>query len=283
MALAATAEYFSEDDSACKILPVVCPLIIDKEKLARDQANRTLDVYLQKVRKAAASLPETALPPSEAVEGQPARMGTPQSSGSSSWTGWAISSFTNKVSAAAGNMQTANGLSTTGAPPTPSPGPEAKKLTTASASSLHLQVVKPSPPPGESGLSSPTASAVAEAFFPEADADDGADTWGDMDDMIDDDGEADTSFATATAASKAPAATASSTPFDDGEPDFAGWLAAQSQKKIGGHKPLPKGLSKPTPAKKPAAKAGAKQAVAKKIDLKPKVEESDDDGWGDGW
>ena len=94
-------------------------------------------------------------------------------------------------------------------------------------------------------------------------------------------------------------------PFDDnGEPDFAGWLAAQAQKKPGG-KPLPKGLAKTsTPlngrptvaarastgnggvgAKKAAvttSKAQAKPLAAKKVDTAPKTAD-DEDGWGDGW
>ena len=99
---------------------------------------------------------------------------------------------------------------------------------------------------------------------------------------------------------------ASANPFDDnGEPDFAGWLAAQAQKKPGA-KPLPKGLAKSAAGSngKPAAgrvsttgsvgAAGAKKAavatmkphpkpvVAKKIDTAPK-DAGDDDGWGDGW
>ncbi len=92
---------------------------------------------------------------------------------------------------------------------------------------------------------------------------------------------------------------------DDGEPDFAGWLAAQAQKKPGLGKPLPKGLanlttsnsSRPSATGKVATTgsvggAGAKKAavtamkpkpiVAKKIDTAPKVAD-DDDGWGDGW
>lgn len=91
---------------------------------------------------------------------------------------------------------------------------------------------------------------------------------------------------------------------DDGEPDFAGWLAAQAGKKAGG-KPLPKGLAKPAANGRPAAPrsvstggvtgAGAKKAAstaapapkakpvaAKKIDTAPK-ETGEDDGWGDGW
>ncbi|KJZ79521.1 hypothetical protein HIM_00990 [Hirsutella minnesotensis 3608] len=282
MALAATVDYFSDDDAACRILPVICPLLIDKEKLIRDQANRTMDVFMQKVRKAAAALPDTALPPAQAADTQPARMATPQA-GSSSWTGWAISSFTNKISSAAGDMQTTNGGSEAAVRPTPSPSLESRKLPTASASSLHRQTVRSPPPPNDSGMSSPTASAVAEAFFPDNNADDGADTWGDMDDMIDDDTGIGARSVSASSAKTAPAAPTPA-PFDDGEPDFAGWLAAQAQKKkIGGNKPLPKGLNKSAAAKKPLARPAAKPVVAKKIDMKPKEAEGDDDGWGDGW
>lgn len=281
LALGATAEYFSDDDSAGRILPLICPLLIDKEKLVRDQASRTMDVYVQKVRKAASEMPDTVLPPPQAAgEAQPARMGTPQTGSSSGWTGWAISSFTNKISAAAGDMQTANGSSTAAIRPSPSPGPELKRQATASATSLHRQVMK-SPQPNASGTSSPTASAVADAFFPEDVADDGGDSWGDMGDMGDDDGVVDTPSATTLA--KAPVAAASTTPFGDDEPDFASWLAAQAQKKKpGANKPLPKGLAKSTSAKKPITKPAAKPVVAKKIDMKPK-ETEDDDAWGDGW
>lgn len=91
---------------------------------------------------------------------------------------------------------------------------------------------------------------------------------------------------------------------DDGEPDFAGWLAAQ-QKKPGAGKPLPKGLAakpaasngRPAPAARVATTGSvggtgtkkaavtdvkAKPVVAKKIDTAPKVTD-EDDGWGDGW
>ena len=281
LALGATAEYFSDDDSAGRILPLVCPLLIDKEKLVRDQASRTMDVYVQKVRKAASEMPDSILPPPQAAgEAQPARMGTPQTGASSGWTGWAISSFTNKISAAAGDMETANGSSIPSGKPTPSPALGLKKQATASATSLHRQAVK-SPPPNASGTSSPTASAVASAFFPEDVADDAGDSWGDMGDMGDDDGIIDAP--SATSAAKASAAAASTTPFGDDEPDFASWLAAQAEKKRpGANKPLPKGLAKSTTAKKAITKPTAKPVVAKKFDMKPK-ETEDDDAWGDGW
>ena len=107
------------------------------------------------------------------------------------------------------------------------------------------------------------------------------------------------------APSEKPKPQAAANPFDDnGEPDFAGWLAAQAGKKPGA-KPLPKGLAatkpanangRPAPAgrtvttgsigsaaaKKAPLAAKPKPVVAKKIDTAPK-ETGDEDGWGDGW
>lgn len=280
MALAATAEYFNDDDSANRVLPVICPALIDKEKMIRDQASRTMDIYLQKVRKAAAAMPDSVLPPPQAADAAAAaQTNTVQpsaSSGGGGWAGWAISSFTNKLSAVAGEMQTENG-----SPPvvvSPSPTPEVKKPATASASSLHRQTLASPPPP--SGPSTPSvASAIAGQFLPDDD-DDAGDAWGDLPD--------DDTFETPSAAANT-STSVSTTPFGEDEPDFAGWLAAQAQKK-GPSKPLPKGLSKTSTAKKPvaktvtrpAAKPTPKPAASKKIDLTPK-ETDDDDGWGDGW
>lgn len=291
MSLAATADYFSDEDAAARVIPALSPLLLDKEKLVRDQASRAMDTYLQKVRKAASSMPDTALPPQQAPEAPAARMGTPQPSGSQGWTGWAISSFTNKISTASGEMQTENGAAPA-AKPTRSPAPDARRPVTNSASSLHRQAVHS--PPATSGTASPTPSSVAEAFFGDGN-DDGGDTWGDMGDMDEDaawDDGADEQPAKAPAPAPAPAVSAA--PFDESEPDFAGWLAAQSQKKSG-TKPLPKGLSKTTTSaktinttKKPVSKTSLKTAnkpvVPKKIDMAPKAtEDDDDDGWGDGW
>ena len=272
MALGATAEYFTDEDAAGRVLPVICPLLIDKEKLVRDSANRTLDVYLQKIRKAASGMPDSVLPPPQAADTAAPRMATPQPAEMpGGWTGWAISSFTNKLSAAAGDMATTNGSGSASPKPSPSPGPESRKPAPAS-SSLHRQALK-SPPAQISRTPSATASIVADSFLhPDVNDDDG-DSWGDMND--------DPFDAPAESSTKKPV-TASANPYDDGEPDFESWLAAKSQKKTTQTKALPKGLAKSTTAKKPLAKPAAKPFAAKKIDLKPKATE-DDDGWGDGW
>ncbi|PQE32128.1 putative kinase family protein [Rutstroemia sp. NJR-2017a WRK4] len=292
LALAVTTDSFSDDDCASRILPSLCPCLIDKEKLIRDQANKTMDTYLQRIRKAAASMPDTVLPsPStgEANSASTPRMSTPQpSDAGSSWTGWAISSFTNKISAASGEIQPTNGATTPDARPTSAPLVNDKGRPahlTASASTLHRQAV-----------TSPSASTSSanQGYFEDQNAnEDDMEAWGDM--------EGESFFDAPTESNAQPVSKASAAnPFDDnGEPDFAGWLAAQ-QKKPGAQKALPKGLAKP--AVKPNARpissgrlattgsvgakktspAAVKPPVTKKINTAPKATDDDAD-WGEGW
>jgi SCY1-like protein 1 len=306
MALAATADIFSEDDCANRIMPAVCPLLIDKEKVVRDQASKALDLYLVKVRKLALCMADSALPPPSAAEPSAStvpRMSTPQSSEAASWAGWAISSFTNKISATAGEIQSAAIES----PPNLEvrsnsilqPGDlRRSNLATASASALQRQVVVS--PPGTSARTS-TSSNANEYFHDTLGPEMGdLDGWGDL--------EEDTFFDAPSEKQKLKTTTTSpAAPFDDnGEPDFAGWLAAQAGKKSSA-KPLPKGLAKHTSTATSIERlgqgkttstggigsgAGTKKAVvtavkpktviAKKIDTTPK-DTGDDDGWGDGW
>ncbi|KAK4162569.1 armadillo-type protein [Cladorrhinum sp. PSN259] len=310
MALSVTSEYFSDEDCACRLIPAISPLLIDKEKLIRDQALKTLDVYMQKIKKAAAGMPDTALPAEGAAA---ARMGTPSTeasaAGGAGWAGWAISSFTNKLSAAAGEIgASAAGVTETAPPKRPATATPAS----SSASALHRQALK-SPPPSAPLTRNPSSTGAGggESFFPDDDQDDNeeVDAWGDMGDMDDDDNgtagsstpvQDDNPFAEKPKKKAAAAATATSTPFDDGsEPDFAGWLAQQAEKKKGGAlggKALPKGLSKGGATSSPVVKKTVTPAVKKTpvvvkktaapekkkvIDTGVKDDEGDD-GWG-GW
>lgn len=302
-ALAATSDLFSDDDCASKILPRLCTTLVDKEKIIRDQANKTFDIFLARVRKHASTLPDTILPPpSQQGSGTTTpRMGTStpaNASADAGWTGWAISSFTNKLAAANGEIQPrANGLAAPNIPSRPSSVP-------APGNGMPKPSAPTSNPRTTTSTLSPTPSQQSmPSFAAEVEQDEGFDaSWGDMDD----DGEG------AAAFFDTPSASAAVTPaanFDDGgEPDFAGWLSAQKAAKS---KPqLPKGLAKKmTPAARPTAArvtttgslgggAGAKKvtataqsaarttpAVVKKeavIDTKPKDEDGADD-WGDAW
>ncbi|KAJ8105015.1 hypothetical protein OPT61_g10436 [Boeremia exigua] len=109
-----------------------------------------------------------------------------------------------------------------------------------------------------------------------------------MDDAGWDDAGADAWGAPNTAKPSTPAAAA---PFDDaGEPDFAGWLAAQ-KKSTAKAKVLPKGMGKASTAaagKAPVVKkAGVpKKTVPAKKETQSKAakkEEDEVEGWGDEW
>lgn len=314
MALSVTGECFTDEDCALRILPAICPLMIDKEKLVRDQAVKTIDIYVQKIKKAAADMPDTALPPQQSGVGAAPRMSTPVTaeSAAASWTGWAISSFTNKISQAAGEIQPTSSNGPTPVPTAPAavrPPP----VTTASASALHRQAMKSPTPAASSRPSTSSGNFGGESFFTDAEpadnawgedaadnwGDDAANAWGDMEDINDDADDPSAPPSTDSSmfvANKKDLPTrnlnssgsGSAKPFgDDDEPDFAGWLASQQKSKTS-TKPLPKGLSKANgkttttaAAKKPVAKPATKAAPAKKIDLKPK--ETDGDGWGDAW
>src|SRR5271155_3966160 len=102
MALNATIDVFSDDDCALKLLPVICMSLVDKEKIVRDQATRTVDNYLARVRKYASTLAETALPPQQATNGTNTMAARIGNQSDTSWAGWAISSFTNKMATARG-------------------------------------------------------------------------------------------------------------------------------------------------------------------------------------
>ncbi|EPE08186.1 scy1 protein kinase [Ophiostoma piceae UAMH 11346] len=328
LALAATVEYFTPEDIAARILPAICTVLLDKEKIIRDQSLKTMDVFMQKIRKAATALPDTALPPA----GTPgdangaARMSTPQpdqGSSAAGWAGWAISSFTNHISAAAGEIESAS--VPTPAPsgtPTPLAAPAVNKPSmnkpsmhgTSSASALHRQAVQSPSASRPMSPESAASNAAGDSFFADV-ADDGIDdgaddAWGAMDDGFGGDGgdawdendeNKSTSQETRSSAptSRAVSGSGGVKPFgdDDAEPDFAGWLAAQESKKksVVGGKALPKGLSKTggtlAAAKRPtvsASSSASRVSTTSKLKAAPKPAKKidlapKDNGNDDGW
>jgi SCY1-like protein 1 len=211
-----------------------------------------------------------------------ARIGT---SSDKSWAGWAISSFTNKLAAADGDIEptAASKSAETEASRSASVPRPAKSSPSTQLELPKETTLRPAAQPLGRSLSDRPVPVVQHEEADEGD--DVFDAWGAMDD---DDNE-DDSFSAAVASPKPSspdpfANKPTAKPFDDGgEPDFAGWLAAKNQSKA--KKPLPKGLSKaastntaPTKSTVAAAKPRT-TAPAKKIDTKPK-DEDEDDGWG---
>ncbi|KAL4877153.1 armadillo-type protein, partial [Aspergillus karnatakaensis] len=286
LALSATLEVFSEDDCATKVLPAICPALLDREKLIRDQANKTLDAYLQRVRKHGSTMADTVIPTATSPDApnDAARIGT---SNDKSWAGWAISSFTNKLAAADGAIQsTANAAKVSEETTRSASVPRPTKSSSPAPSTQTKETLRPIAPLGRSVSAQATPAPYKDEPEP---AEDVYDAWGGMDDE-DEDGwgndEDPFNTPTTTTTSAAPSKPkAAPVPYDDGgEPDFAGWLAAQSKSK----KPLPKGLgaSKATTVTRTASPGTAPKAKVvvpvKKIDTKPK-DEDEEDGWGDAW
>ncbi|KAI0997105.1 N-terminal kinase-like protein [Podosphaera aphanis] len=270
MALAITSDMFNEDDCANRIMPSLCPCLIDKEKLIRDQANKTVDIYLKRIKKFASEMPDSILPPPPPTETSTLSPSlNTQPSDAVSWTGWAISSFTNKVSGVAGDIILNNS--------TLDP-PLVRSSSAPSTATLHCEISNPSPNKlKESSLRPKPLSYSTQTSI--------GDVGIETDEIWDKD---DTFFDAPSSDTKSNA-----TPFDciDEEPDFAGWLAAQARSKPKS-KPLPKGLSRSKNVEKVApVKSSVKSDNAstfttkiapKKIDTTPN-DIGDDDDWGNNW
>ena len=252
--------------------------------MIRDQANKTVDLYLQRVRKYGSTMPDTMLPPANAADApkEAARIGT---SNDKSWAGWAISSFTNKITSAEGEIQTTTNGSRPVEVMADRPASVPYPVKSPPPTQLHHPggALRPKPLPLERSMSEQPAPVSNEE---EEEADDVIGAW----DALDDDNEWDQqneedpfSASSPRLSGTAAASKPSPVPFDDGgEPDFAGWLAAQSKAKT--KKPLLKGLNKPaasTTLRTAAAKLKTGTVPAKKIDTKPKEDEGDD--WGAAW
>jgi SCY1-like protein 1 len=233
---------------------------------------------------------DTALPTADIVNTTnptATRMGN---SGDTSWAGWAISSFTNKMTTARGEMQPdANGSMPISVKESRPASLRAPGRTTAAAL---ISTEKANADRIEQ-------SGAKSSHVPLADQepDDAFEAWGAME-------EDDDSFFDAPSSRKRTPSPQEIKNYDDeGEPDFAGWLTAQSQAKS--KKALPKGLSKTANARPlvadrtmstPMAGSGSGtknllQSTSKpkvllpvdKINTKPHETESTEDGWGDDW
>ncbi|KAM5463060.1 Nuclear aminoacylation-dependent tRNA export pathway component [Microsporum audouinii] len=287
LALAATFDLFSEEDCAVKVLPIITPALIDREKLVRDQANKCVDIYLQRVRKFASNMADTALPSQERADSSVAAARLPSPSNTAaSWAGWAISSFASKAGETKGVIEPIQPIL-----PKSNGKPVHNSLPTSQAGSaiptLAQNVAQFSQMPTS------TATQAVPDLLEDEDEGNAFEDWGAMDEVIDDEAEAhgqEEALFEGAAETRSPALSPKPHQFaDGGEPDFAGWLASQSKSKA--KNPLPKGLKKPSAsgssgaaqAKRAEIKPKAPLQSAKKIDTKPKDEPLDDDGWGDAW
>ncbi|KAF1946181.1 kinase domain-containing protein [Clathrospora elynae] len=291
LALSATADLFSEDDCATKLLPIMCPALVDKEKLIRDQAQKSVDIYIARIRKFAATMPDTVLPsPGLATSGGPSpRMGTPAND--TSWAGWAISSFTNKLASTSGQMQAdsaTNGATDQRSSSVPPPTTTTSKPPVPLASKPGMPLHSAKSAANVPTITSPDSAA---AFVDEAE--DFNNDWGGFADADDENPKAadEEKEVDSWGAPSVPKPRTTTSYDDKGEPDFAGWLAAQSIAKKTTTSLLPKGLTKSTARPVIGGRASTTGSTARKVIILPKKEvkkdipkaDEEEDGWGDAW
>lgn len=65
MALMATGDSFDHEDCARHVLPAVAPCMVDKEKLVRDQADKAMKMFLEKVESGRSGMLDTVLTPEQ--------------------------------------------------------------------------------------------------------------------------------------------------------------------------------------------------------------------------
>lgn len=263
------------------------------------QAAKTLEAYLQRIKTLTSSYPETVIPsPTAASEVATPRMGTVQTD-NSSWTGWAISSFTNKLGTASGEIQRVQ------SPAVASMGGDytrSASVPTMSPSRLDAPIQSKTISASSFNRTTLTSPRPASSFLDDADNEDNdPEAWGDLDED---------NFFDAPEPNKpksqAPLTTKKSAwDFDDTEPDISAMLNKSKA-------PLPKGLAKKSTtaaprigfgsanasgkgsivaARQPVKTGGTTKpivggAAAKKTEVK-KIEDpwgnDDDADWGDSW
>lgn len=238
---------------------------------------------------------DTALPATNGVSSinpTSTRMGN---SSDTSWAGWAISSFTNKMTTAQGEMQpTSSTLKSAADNDSRSASLPASGRTTPA-----IVLSSDHPRHTQTGQDPVAVNSIALSDQEPADA---FEDWGTMED------EDDNFFGAPSSRKRSPSPPPTTKHTDGGEPDFAGWLAAQSQSQSQSKlkKPLTKGLttlsnSRPnltdrtTSTGTMGSGAGAQKLLkttskprvtvpVKKVDTKPKdITESTEEGWGDDW
>ncbi|KAF5388789.1 hypothetical protein D9757_005678 [Collybiopsis confluens] len=128
MSFMATIDCFDVEDLATKVIPNMSFALVDKEKLVRDQAFKTMELFVKKLESYAATMPDMAAPnPLEQFSSenstpasQSTTLVTSAAGAAGALAGWAMSSIGKRLAAA--DMQTtmASGVDRpTSAPPPP--------------------------------------------------------------------------------------------------------------------------------------------------------------------
>ena len=95
LSLGCTSQYYGETEVATRILPAICPMLMDHEKPVREQALKTVRLFIEKIERYHKGIPDET----------PRQSGASHSAGEPSgeevakgWASWAVSSVSNITS-----------------------------------------------------------------------------------------------------------------------------------------------------------------------------------------
>ena len=92
LSLGCTAQYYGEPEVASRILPALCPMLMDHDKMVREQALKTVKLFIEKIERYHKGNPDKA-PVSNRPSGrEQTESGQEAPKG---WTSWAVSSVSN--------------------------------------------------------------------------------------------------------------------------------------------------------------------------------------------
>ena len=100
LSLGCTSQYYGEPEVASRILPAVCPLLMDHERIVREQALKTVRHFLEKVERYHKGVPDEPPPRKPVQSGKGEESGSVQEGAGAAkgWASWAVSSVSNITS-----------------------------------------------------------------------------------------------------------------------------------------------------------------------------------------
>ncbi|KAI7906564.1 uncharacterized protein BX663DRAFT_427236 [Cokeromyces recurvatus] len=107
MALNATSDYYDAQECAGKIVPAISMVLIDKEKIVRDQAFKVMNSFVSKIQEFANKMPDTAImntSTSEESSSPAAGMAGVLGGATKNLAGWAVSSIQSRFSSPSGEI-----------------------------------------------------------------------------------------------------------------------------------------------------------------------------------
>ena len=120
LSLGCTAQYYGEPEVASRILPSVCPMLMDHDKIVRDQALKTVKLFLEKIERYHKGNPDKAPVSTRPISEQAP---DPQEAAAKGWTGWAMSSVSNIATKYTGQAGPPSNIGEIQKPVVPKPTP----------------------------------------------------------------------------------------------------------------------------------------------------------------